>query len=120
LSRFVPPIEVVTPERFQGRECQVVLVSLTRSHTHRAVSFAPTLRSLALGLTRARAQLILFGDPGTLLRRSQWEGALDQLDAAAAAAERAIITRLVRYLEGQGGWQHAFELRSGALASSCV
>jgi hypothetical protein len=113
-----PPfgLAIGVPEEFREQESPVVLLSLTRSHSHRAVSFGEGPRQLALALSRARHRLLLFGDPGTLARRSQWDGPLDQLDAAAAARERDIICQLVRYLEGNGAHPASFRLREGSRA----
>jgi hypothetical protein len=107
-------IEVDVPAAFRQREAAVVLLSLTRSHTHRAVTFGAGPEALALALTRARAKLVVFGDPGTLVRRGQWEGPLDQLDQAAAARERELIAQLVRYLQGQGAQTQAFHVCAGS------
>jgi hypothetical protein len=114
LSRAALPIAVDLPGAFAQRECHTVLVSLTRSHAHRAVSFGDSPRALTLALTRARKRLLLFGDPGACLCRSQWQGALDHLDDAAAAREAQIFARLVRYLQGQGRQQRAFLLSEGS------
>src|SRR5262249_7587931 len=73
-------IEVGVPMAFRHREADVVLLSLTRSHTHRAVAFGDGPQTLALAMTRARSKLIVFGDLGTLLRRSEWQGPLEHLD----------------------------------------
>ncbi|MFN4260568.1 MAG: AAA domain-containing protein [Gemmataceae bacterium] len=107
---------VAIPQETRQREYRTVLVSLTRSHTHRAVSFGTDPNALPLALTRTRDKLILFGDPGTLIRRGQWHGALDHLDDAAATRERDLIQRLVRYLHGQGLYSQAFQLRAGVCA----
>jgi superfamily I DNA and/or RNA helicase len=109
-------LEVGVPALFRQRECPVVLVSLTRSHTHRAVSYGEGPQALALALTRARDRLLLFGDPGTLVRRSHWQGRLDHLDETAAAREREVIAQLVRYLQGHGPHPRAFHLREGSSA----
>lgn len=117
LLRKAPiPIAVDLPGAFAQRECPLVLVSLTRSHAHRAVSFGDSPRALSLALTRARSRLILFGDPGACLCRSQWQGAVDHLDDAAAAREAQIFARLMRYLQGQGRQQRAFHLSEGSSA----
>jgi hypothetical protein len=91
----------------------VALVSLTRSHTHRAVSFGDGPQTLVQALTRASARLLVFGDPGTLLRRSQWAGELDHLEETDAQKERDLAARLVRYIQGQGAHAHGFQLREG-------
>ena len=106
-------VGIDVPGAYRERECLVAFLSLTRSHGHRAVSFGEGPQMLALGLTRARSKLVLFGDPGTLARRCQWEGPLDHLDEDAAARERDLIDHLVRYLEGQGPHQEAFHLCEG-------
>jgi hypothetical protein len=105
------PVEVGLPAAFRQRECLAALVSLTRSHTHRAVPFcAAGPEELARALTRPTARLTLFGDPGTLLRRSQWQGALDYLDEAAGRREQALAAALAGYIQGHGAHPHAFRL----------
>jgi hypothetical protein len=107
-------LEVGVPGAFCHRETDIVLLSLTRSHTHRAVSFGEGPRALELALTRARSRLIVLGDPGTIIRRSQWEGRVDHLDENLAARERAIIGHLARYLQGNGLHGLAFHFRAGS------
>jgi hypothetical protein len=94
-------VEIGIPAAFRQREGLVILVSLTRSHSHRAVSFGESPELLALALTRARARLLVFGDAGTLARRVEWSRALDHLDEAAAARERELVARLAGHREGQ-------------------
>jgi hypothetical protein len=112
-SSLPVPVEVTVPALYQQREADVVLLSLTRSHTHRAVAFGEGPRMLALALTRARTRLLVFGDPGTLARRSQWEGPLEHLDDADAARERDLVAHLVRYLDGHGHDPRAFHFCQG-------
>ncbi|HXG13232.1 MAG TPA: AAA domain-containing protein [Gemmataceae bacterium] len=107
-------IKVDVPAAFREGECLVGLVSLTRSHSHRAVSFGEGPDLLVRALTRARARLIIFGDPGTLARRAQWQGALDHLDEFASAWEQRLISRLVGYLHGQGAPSPRFQLCEGS------
>jgi hypothetical protein len=107
-------IEVNTPSAFREREYPIVLVSLTRSHTHRAVAFGDDPHLVALALTRARSKLVVFGDPGGLVRRSQWEGPLEHLDAAAAARERSLVSHLVHYLQGRGPHTGVLRVPEGA------
>jgi hypothetical protein len=101
------------PAALREREVAMVLLSLTRSHTHRPITYGEGPDLLTLALTRARSQVVLFGDPGSLARRSQWEGPLDHLDEATAAREREVIAQLVQYLQGQGPYSQAFHLREG-------
>jgi hypothetical protein len=113
LSSCRMTIEVGLPSAFHQRECLAALVSLTRSHTHRAVPYGDSPQALAQTLTRAAARLILFGDPGTLARRSQWQGALDHLDEAAAQRERILVSQLISYIQGHGPHPRAFRLHPG-------
>ena len=104
-------VRVDEPAGFHERECAILLVSLTRSHAHRATSFGDGPAALVRALTRGRNRLLLFGDPGTLGRRSEWNGTLDHLDDVASNRERGIIARLVQYLRGEGKHQRLFHLR---------
>jgi hypothetical protein len=107
-------IEVGTPACFQQREADTVLLSLTRSHTHRAVAYSPDARALALALTRARARLLIFGDAGTLVRRCQWEGPLEHLDQRSAQREKHLLSRLLQGLERFTQKRHAVLVRQGS------
>jgi predicted nucleic acid-binding Zn-ribbon protein len=106
-------VEIGLPHTFRQRECRIALVSLTRSHSHRAVALAESPEQLVLALTRPKERLVLFGDIGTLARRAQWQGALDHLNEAAAAREGRLIAGLVRYLHGLGRHSRAFWLGEG-------
>ena len=87
----VPVLEATDAVR---RECDLLAVSLTRSHVARAVTFGDGPHILAGLLCRVRKRVLFAGDPGTLARRLQWEGPVDHLEAAAAARERAWVAAL--------------------------
>jgi hypothetical protein len=106
-------VEIATPEAFRQREASTVLLGLTRSPAHRAVSFGDGPRALALALTRARSRLFVFGDPGTLVRRTQWNGPVDHLDQTDAGVERSIIARLLKLVDDKNGSVPLQEVRSG-------
>jgi hypothetical protein len=91
-------VAIGLPGAFQQLERATVLVSLTRSHGHRAVALGERLSDLVVALTRARQRLIVFGDPGTLVKRGHWQGLLDHLDAGSAALEARRVTALVHWL----------------------
>jgi hypothetical protein len=115
LAGTLPRAPAVTvPAALRQSEADVVVVSLTRSHTHRAVPYGEGPADLSLAISRVRRRLILVGDPGTLARRAQWEGPLDHLDAGAAEQERELVARLVGYLQGRGRVPRSFRLREGA------
>jgi hypothetical protein len=95
------PLEITLPSRMRQRECEVVLLSLTRSHSHRAVTFGDDIDELALGLTRASERVIVFGDPGTLSKRIHWHGPIDHHLAAASHQELVRLQRLVAFVHAQ-------------------
>jgi hypothetical protein len=107
-------VEVGLPSAFRHRDCHIAVLSLTRSHTHRAVTYGDHPRMLLQALTRARFGVYVFGDPGTLARRSQWQGPVDHLDESAAAHERSVAAQLLRYIQGHGSHSHAFQFREGS------
>ncbi len=114
LAKNTLPVEVGLPSAFHQRECLLACVSLTRSHTHRAVSYGEHPHVLTQALTRAASGLILFGDPGTLARRSQWHGPLDHLDELAAQREGRLVSQLVHYLQGHGPHPASFHIQEGS------
>jgi hypothetical protein len=113
LTAAAPALRVGVPSAFREEEFDTVLVSLTRSHGHRAVTFGEGPALLGLALTRARRRLVLFGDVGTLARRGQWAGPVDHLDESAASRERDVVVRLLDYLHGHGRHPRAFAVREG-------
>ncbi len=113
LAAQAATIALGVPADFRQGEADVVLVSLTRSHSHRAVAYGDGQPAWPLALTRAHRRLILCGDPGNLVRRGQWRGSLDHQDESAANREAQWIGQIVRYLHGQGRHQRAFRLGEG-------
>jgi hypothetical protein len=103
---------VDVPAAFAEREFSHILVSLTRSHPHRATSFGEGPSALTSALTRGRNKLVLFGDAGTLARRAEWQGVVDRLSESASAREGAIISRIVRYIQGQSQHPQLFQVKA--------
>lgn len=85
--RIVGPGDVVP-------ECDSMAISLVRSHVSRAVTFGESPEVLSRFLTSVRRRVLFVGDPGTLGRRLQWEGACDHLSSAEAAREHAWVAAL--------------------------
>jgi AAA domain len=106
-------ITVTVPPGLRQREVRTLVVSLTRSHVHRAVFYGEEPGWLPLALARGRERLILIGDLGTLARRAQWDGPLDHLDAVAARRERDFADHLVCYVQGRGRHAGAFRVLAG-------
>jgi len=59
-------LEIDTVDGFQGREKEVVLISLVRSNNKSEIGFLADRRRMNVALTRARRKLIVVGDSATL------------------------------------------------------
>ena len=63
-----PQIELGTVDGFQGREKEVVILSLVRSNEKGEVGFLKDVRRLNVAMTRARRCLVVVGDSETVSR----------------------------------------------------
>jgi predicted DNA helicase len=59
-------LEIKSVDGFQGREKEVVIISLTRSNKKQAIGFLEDIRRLNVSLTRAKRKLIVVGDSYTI------------------------------------------------------
>ncbi|MCR5455197.1 MAG: AAA family ATPase [Bacteroidales bacterium] len=55
-----------TADSFQGREKDVIIISLARSNTKGEIGFLNDTRRMNVAMTRARRKLIIFGDSATI------------------------------------------------------
>ena len=59
-------LEIDTVDGFQGREKEVIIVTMVRSNDRREIGFLADTRRTNVALTRARRKLIVIGDSATL------------------------------------------------------
>ncbi|PAU95892.1 IGHMBP2 family helicase [Aliifodinibius salipaludis] len=59
-------LETKSVDGFQGREKEVVIISLTRSNKNGNIGFLEDVRRLNVSLTRAKRKLIMVGDSSTV------------------------------------------------------
>jgi len=83
-------LEIDSVDAFQGREKEVVIVSLVRSNSEGEVGFLADTRRMNVAITRAKRKLILVGDSATLCRLPFYDD-------------------LLKYMETVGGYQSAWE-----------
>ncbi|MBV9079896.1 MAG: hypothetical protein JO102_02115, partial [Elusimicrobia bacterium] len=73
-------VEIGSVDSFQGREKEVVILSLVRSNDTGEVGFLDDTRRMNVGMTRARRLLIVIGDSGTIVRHPFYKDFLDYID----------------------------------------
>ncbi|KAG4414151.1 hypothetical protein IFR04_012717 [Cadophora malorum] len=66
MKEVFPGIELGSVDGFQGREKEVIIVSLVRSNSDREVGFLSDRRRLNVAMTRPRRSLVIVGDSETL------------------------------------------------------
>jgi len=79
LKGLIPDVEVKTVDGFQGREKEVIIISLVRSNPDEEIGFLEDLRRLNVALTRAKRKLILVGDAKTLSTHPVYKKLIDYI-----------------------------------------
>lgn len=98
LRQFCPTACVEHTDNLTHAECDFLVVSLTRSHVARAVTYGDDPLIMLRLLPLARCRILFVGDPGTLARRASWEGAIDHLDETDGERERRWVQALLPFL----------------------
>ncbi len=86
-----PAVEIDSVDGFQGREKELVIVSLVRSNYEGEMGFLTDTRRMNVALTRARRKLIVIGDSRTL-------------------SSIQFYKDFMKYAEEVGGYKSAWEL----------
>jgi predicted DNA helicase len=76
-------LEINTVDGFQGREKEMILLSLVRSNPQKNIGFLRDVRRLNVSLTRAKRKLVLIGDSKTI-------------------ADHDIYNELIEYIKAEG------------------
>ncbi|TWU55621.1 AAA domain-containing protein [Rubripirellula reticaptiva] len=77
-----PELEIDTVDGFQGREKEVVIITMTRSNSIGEIGFLADTRRTNVALTRAKRKLIVIGDSATLGINGFYESMLEYFDKA--------------------------------------
>jgi superfamily I DNA and/or RNA helicase len=83
--------EIATVDSFQGREKEIIILSMTRSNELGELGFLKDYRRMNVSLTRAKNLLVVFGDSSTLIHDSFYADFVD-------------------YLQTRGDYKSAYEL----------
>ena len=87
----VAQLEIDTVDGFQGREKEVVVISLVRSNERLEIGFLADTRRTNVAITRARRKLIVIGDSATI-------------------GSHPFYTAMLEYFESIGAYQTVWEL----------
>lgn len=77
-------VEIDTVDGFQGREKEVVLITLVRSNETGEIGFLADERRMNVAMTRAKRKLILIGDASTLARHAFYNALVEHMEAQGA------------------------------------
>ncbi|OKY78936.1 MAG: Superfamily I DNA/RNA helicase [Candidatus Methanohalarchaeum thermophilum] len=72
-------LEIKTVDGFQGREKEIIVISLTRSNESNEIGFLKDLRRLNVSLTRSKRKLIVIGDSSTLRKNRTYKRLIDYI-----------------------------------------
>lgn len=77
-------LEIDTVDGFQGREKEVVVISLVRSNSNGEIGFLADVRRMNVALTRARRKLLVIGDSATIANHTFYQRLLEYFELMSA------------------------------------
>jgi predicted DNA helicase len=80
-------LDIKSVDGFQGREKEVVIISLTRSNKAGRIGFLEDVRRLNVSLTRAKRKLIVVGDSSTVTPHETYAAFLDYVQEVGRVVE---------------------------------
>jgi len=80
LKKLLKDVEVQTVDGFQGREKEVIVVSLVRSNKEKDIGFLSDLRRLNVAITRPKRKLIMVGDKETVASDKTYKKLVEYVD----------------------------------------
>jgi ATP-dependent RNA/DNA helicase IGHMBP2 len=80
----VPGLEIDSVDGFQGREKEVVVISLVRSNERGEIGFLQEVRRMNVAMTRARRKLLMVGDSATLCTHPFYRRMIDAFESLGA------------------------------------
>jgi predicted DNA helicase len=80
LKKLITDVEIKTVDGFQGREKEVIIISLVRSNPNEEIGFLDDTRRLNVALTRAKRKLIIIGDSKTLSSSDIYKKLLEYIE----------------------------------------
>ncbi|MFA6089111.1 MAG: IGHMBP2 family helicase [Candidatus Woesearchaeota archaeon] len=72
--------EIKTVDGFQGREKNIIILSLVRSNNNGELGFLKDYRRLNVAITRARKQLIIVGNKDTLIKDEKYKRLIEYIE----------------------------------------
>jgi len=88
-SKTSKNIEVCTVDGFQGREKEVIIISMVRSNPSHEIGFLSNERRMNVAVTRAKRLCVLIGDTGTVSKNAFLKNLVEYFKANAGVIRSA-------------------------------